>query len=94
MYTKYSLKRTIVIGWKESCKKKKNDQSTVPIQRKGRPNLVDDEMLKKIKDIIVGSRLAGTAISRKMVIVIATGIIKANDLNILREFGRAGLAVF
>ena len=44
-------------------------------------------MLKKIKDVIVSSRLAGTAISRKMVIAIATGVIKANDPNILREFG-------
>ena len=46
-------------------------------------------MLKKNKDIIVGSRLAGTAISRKMVIAIATGVIKANDPNILRESGRS-----
>ena len=81
VYTKYSLKRTTVNGRKESCKKKKNDQPIAPIQRKRRPNLVDDEVLKKIKDIIVGSRLAGTAISRKMVIAIATGVI------ILKEFG-------
>ena len=63
VYAKYSLKRTRVNGWKESCKKKKNDQPIAPIQGKGRPNLVDDEMLRKIKDVIVGSRLAGTAIS-------------------------------
>ena len=87
MYTKYSLKRATVNGWKESCKRKENDQPIVPIQRKGRPNLMDDEMLKKIKDTIVGSRLAGTAISREMVITIVTGVIKANDPNILREFG-------
>ena len=87
VYTKYSLKRTTINGWKESCKKNKNDQPIAAIQRKGRPNLVDDEILKKIKDIIVGSRLAGTAISRKMMIAIATRVIKANDPNILREFG-------
>ena len=81
VYTKYSLKTATVNGRKESCKKKKNDQPIAPIQRKRRPNLVDDEVLKKIKDIIVGSRLAGTAISRKMVIAIATGVI------ILKEFG-------
>ena len=46
-------------------------------------------MLKKIKCIFVGSRLAGTAISRKMVIATATGVIKANDPNILREFGES-----
>ena len=39
VYTKYSLKRTTINGWKESCKKK-NDQPIAPIQRKGRPNLV------------------------------------------------------
>ena len=44
-------------------------------------------MLKKIKDIVVGSHLPGTGISRKMVIAIATGVIKVNDPNILREFG-------
>ena len=88
VYTKYSLKRTTVNGWKESCKKKKtNHQPIAPIQRKGRPNLVGDEMMKKIKDIIVGSRLAGTAISRKMVIAIATGVVKASDPKLLREFG-------
>ena len=85
VYRNYSLKRTTVNGWKKSCKKKKNDQPIAPIQRKGRPNLVEDETLKKIKDIIVGSRLDSTAISRKMVIAIATGVIKANDPNILRE---------
>ena len=46
-------------------------------------------MLKKIKDIIVGSRLAGTAISQKMMIAIATGVIKASDPKILREFGES-----
>ena len=46
-------------------------------------------MLKKIKDIIVGSRLAGTAISQKMVIAIATGVIKASNPKILREFGES-----
>ena len=51
VYTKYSLKRRTVNGWKESCKKNKNDQPIASIQKKGRPNLVDDEILKKIKDI-------------------------------------------
>ena len=43
VYTKYSLKRTTVNGWKERCKK--NDLHS--IGKRGRPNLVDDEMLKK-----------------------------------------------
>ena len=44
-------------------------------------------MLKKIKDVIIGSRLAGTAISQNMVVAIGTGVVKANELKILREFG-------
>ena len=55
--------------------------------KRGRPNLVDDEMFKKIKDVIIGSRLAGTVISRKMVVAIGTGVVKVNEPKILREFG-------
>ena len=50
-------------------------------------NLVDDEMLQKTRDVIIGSRLAGTVISRKMVIAIGTGVIKVTEPNILEEFG-------
>ena len=41
----------------------------------------------KIKEIIVGIRLAGAAISRKMVIAIGTGVMKANNASLLLEFG-------
>ena len=83
VYTRYLLKRTTVNEWKERCKK--NDLHS--IRKKGTPNLVDNEMLKKIKDVIIGSRLAGTAISQNMVVAISTGVVKANELKILREFG-------
>ena len=53
---KYSHKRTTVNEWKERCKK--NDLHS--IEKRGRPNLADDEMLKRIKYVITGSRLAGT----------------------------------
>ena len=46
-------------------------------------------MLQKIRDVIIGSRLARTVISRKMVIAIGTGVIKANEPKILKEFGRS-----
>ena len=46
---------------------------------------MDDEILKKIKDFIKGSRVAGTVISRKMVVAIVTGVVKANESKILRE---------
>ena len=41
-------------------------------RKKESPNLVDDEMLQKMRDVVIESRLAGTVISRKMVIVIKT----------------------
>ena len=50
VYTKYSQKRTTVYSWKERYKK--NDLQS--IGKRGRPNLVDDEMLKKMKDVIIG----------------------------------------
>ena len=57
---------------------------------------------KKIKDVIIGSRLARTVISRKMVVAIGTGVVKANnEPKILREFElteltelKAGLETF
>ena len=83
VYTKYSLRRTTTNGWKERYKK--NDLHS--IGKRERPNLVDDEMLKKIKDVIIGSPLAGTVISRKMVVAVSTGVVKGNKPKILREFG-------
>ena len=72
----------MVNGWKERCKK--NDLHF--IGERGRPSLVDDEILKKIKDVLIESRLAGTVISRKTVVAIGTGVVKANEPKILKEF--------
>ena len=36
-------------------------------------------MLKKIKDVIIGSLLADTVISRKMINAIGTGAVNANE---------------
>ena len=70
--TKYSIKGTAVNGWKEKCKKKRM--------------IVNDEMVKKVKDVIIGSHLADKVSSRKMVFVIGTGVVKTNEPKILRKF--------
>ena len=44
-------------------------------------------MLVKIKEAIIQIRLTGAVVSRKMVISIGNGILKANDPNRLSEFG-------
>ena len=40
------------------------------------------------KEAIIGIRLARAVITRKMVISIGNGVLKANDPNNLSEFGR------
>ena len=56
-------------------------------RKAGRPNIVRDELVQKIKEVIVGVRLSGAVISRRMVISIRNGVLKANDPNTLSEFG-------
>ena len=85
VYTKYLLKRTTVNGLKKRFKK--NDLHS--IGKRGRSNLVDDEMLKKIKDVITGSRLACRVISQKMVVAIGTSVAMVNEPKILRGFGKS-----
>ena len=55
---------------------KKQNIVTV-IAKKGRPNLLDDEILAKKRDGITGTRLTGGVNSQKMVIAIGNGVIKA-----------------
>jgi len=75
-YPKLTFRRTTINSWKRMAKANKDG----PIfRKKGRPNLLSETLLLKTKDVIVGSRLAGTVISRRMVIAIGTGVVKAND---------------
>ena len=44
-------------------------------------------MLKKVKDIALGARMAGGVINRRQLISIATGVVRANNSNLLKEYG-------
>ena len=57
----------------------KNNGNSQNLRKIARPNLLSEELLKGTKGVIIGSRLAGTVISRRMVIAIGTGVVKAND---------------
>ena len=70
MYPKYDLKRTSINTWKRKCKNKKESSLS---KRSGRPNLLSDNLIKKTKDIIIGTRNAGTVISRTTFLAIRTG---------------------
>ena len=42
-------------------------------------------MIKKVKDITLGIRVAGGVINRRQLITIATGVVRANNPNLLKE---------
>ena len=81
-YPKYFFIRTTVNTWKKKCK----DGDWTVIKRIGIPNLLDSDMLKKIKDIALGTRMAGGVINRRQVISIATGVVRASNPNLLKEY--------
>ena len=86
-YPKYTIIRTSVNNWKKKIEKDgKIDNATVH-RRKNRPNLLDDVFLVKVKGVVTGVRMVGGVISRKMVIAIGTGVIKANCPSKLKDFG-------
>ena len=80
---KYLFIRTAVNTWKKKC----NDGDWIVIKKIGRPDLLDSGMLKKVKDIALGTRMAGEAIKMRQLISIATGVVKANNPNLLKEYG-------
>ena len=65
--------------------KKQNIVTVIP--KKGRPNLLDDETFAKVRDGITGTRLTGGVISRKMIIAVGNGVIKANLPSSLKKYG-------
>ena len=70
-----------------SRKKKDNDGDWTVFKRIGRPNLLDSGMLKKIKDIALGTRMAEGVISKRQLISTASGVIRRNNPNLLKEYG-------
>ena len=80
-YPKYSFSRTTVDTWKKKC----NDGDWTVIKRIGKPNLLDSGMLKKVKYIVLGTRMPEGVINRRQLISIATGVVRANNPNLLKE---------
>ena len=70
IYPKHDLKRASVNTWKTKCK---NTKENTLAKKSGRSSLLSDELLQKTKDIVLGTRTAGTVISRRMVIATRTG---------------------
>ena len=56
-------------------------------KKAGRPNLLDQNLIKKVKDIAIGTRQAGGVINRRQILNIAKGVVKSNNPDILVEVG-------
>ena len=59
-YAKYKFNRTTVSSWKAKYK-----VANPTFKKAGRPNLLDETLLKKIKDIAISTRAAGGVINKK-----------------------------
>ena len=71
----YSFVRATVNSWIKKCK----DGENRGIKNVGKSNLVDTSLLKKVKNIPLGTRLFGSVINKHQLISIATGIVTANN---------------
>ena len=49
--------------------------------------MLDETLLKKVKDIAIGTRAAGGVIHRKQILNIPNVVVRANNPNALKEFG-------
>lgn len=82
-FPKYKIIRTSVNNWKKKC----NTGEDVVFKKPGRPNLLNQSLIKKVKDIAIGTRQAGGVINRRQILNIAKGVVKSNNPEILVEFG-------
>lgn len=83
-YPSIKFNRTSVNYWKSKSKSGPNDSG---FKKAGRPNMLDDVLLVKVKDIAMGTRMSGGVINRRQLINIGTGVLRANKPEMLKEFG-------
>ena len=61
---------------------------TLPCTKRGKPNLVENELLTRVRHIVPETSRTGEEISRRWVIAIDTGVVKANCPSKLKEYGQ------
>ena len=83
-YSKYTFVRTSI----DNCNKKMGSKSNqMPFKKKGRPNLLNHNLFKKVKDVMLGARAAGAVISRRFVIAIGKDVVKDKNTTPWMETG-------
>ena len=60
---------------------------SLPCTKRGRPNLVENELLTRVRHIVPEKSRTGEEISRRWVIATDTGVVKANCPSKLKEYG-------
>ena len=70
-----STHRTSVNTWKYKFKSSSDDNAV--FKETGRPNALDDHWLNKVKDIAIGTCMAGAVINRQQIISIDKGVVRA-----------------
>ena len=83
-YPKYTFVRTSINNWE---KKMGSKYRQALFDKKGRPNLLNDNLLKKVKNVIVGTRAAAAVISHCLVIAIGKGVLKTSNPTMLMQNG-------
>ena len=78
-YAKHNFNWTTINSWKDKYK-----VANPTFKKAGRPNLLDETLLKKVKDIAIGTRAAGGVINRKQILNMATDFVRANNPNALK----------
>ena len=76
------LKQSTANNWEKKITKNAESREG-QFTKLGRPNQNNEEVMLKIKEVIIGIRLAGAVISRKTVMSIGIGVLKANNPNSL-----------
>ena len=82
IYLKYTFLRTSINNWKFKIKNGKEGK-TIFKRKKGRRNLVSDDLISKAKIITIGTRAVETAINCRIVMVIGNRMVKSNNLILL-----------
>ena len=71
-YPKFTFIRTLLNNWKNKCKA---GGENFVFKKVGRPNLLDDNLIKKVKDIATGTRQADGVINRREIVNIAKSVL-------------------
>ena len=66
---------------------KKDKEGKTISKQKIRLNLLPDNLTAKFKTIMIGTRATGATLSRRIVMTVRDGVVKSNNLILLKENG-------